>query len=104
MVRMASASENDRLVWIDCEMTGLDLEHDELVEIAVVITDFDLRVLDPGFQVVIKPSDAALAHMNEFVTKMHESSGLLEEIPHGIPLADAEAQTLEYIKRFVPLQ
>ena len=101
---MASASENDRLVWIDCEMTGLDLEHDELVEIAVVITDFELRVLDPGFQVVIKPSDTALSHMNDFVTAMHESSGLLEEIPHGVSLADAEAQTLEYIKRFVPLE
>ncbi|KDA05523.1 oligoribonuclease [Microbacterium sp. CH12i] len=101
---MASASENDRLVWIDCEMTGLDLEHDELVEIAVVITDFELRVLDPGFQVVIKPNDSALAHMNDFVTKMHETSGLIEEIPNGVSLVDAETQTLEYIKRFVPLE
>lgn len=101
---MASASENDRLVWIDCEMTGLDLDHDELVEIAVVVTDFELRVLDPGFQVVIKPNDSALANMNDFVTNMHESSGLINEIPGGISLADAEAQTLEYIKRFVPLE
>lgn len=101
---MASASENDRLVWIDCEMTGLDLEQDELVEIAVVITDFELRVLDPGFQVVIKPSDSALTNMNEFVTKMHESSGLIEEIPHGVSLAEAESQTLQYIKQFVPLE
>ena len=58
---MVSAAENDRLVWIDCEMTGLDLAVDELVEIAVVITDFDLRLIDPGFQVVIKPSAPALA-------------------------------------------
>lgn len=101
---MVSASENDRLVWIDCEMTGLDLSVDELVEIAVVITDFELRPVDPGFQVVIRPSDAALAHMNEFVTTMHETSGLIEEIPHGLPLADAEAQTLAYIKRFVPME
>lgn len=101
---MVSASENDRLVWIDCEMTGLELAVDELVEIAVVITDFELRPLDPGFQVVIKPSDAALANMNDFVTKMHETSGLINEIPDGISLADAEAQTLEYIKRFVPLE
>jgi oligoribonuclease len=99
---MASAAENDRLVWIDCEMTGLDISADELVEIAVVVTDFDLTILDPGFQVVIRPSDAALGHMNDFVTKMHESSGLLAEIPSGITLADAEAQTLAYIRRFVP--
>ncbi|MGL3150561.1 oligoribonuclease [Microbacterium sp. A82] len=101
---MVSASENDRLVWIDCEMTGLDLAVDELVEIAVVITDFELRPIDPGFQVVIKPNDSALENMNDFVTQMHTSSGLIEEIPQGISLADAEAQTLAYIKRFVPLE
>ncbi|MGN7976468.1 MAG: oligoribonuclease [Microbacterium sp. 69-10] len=101
---MVSASENDRLVWIDCEMTGLDLAVDELVEIAVVITDFELRPLDPGFQIVIKPDDAALANMNEFVTNMHRTSGLIEEIPGGVSLAEAEERTLEYIKRFVPLE
>lgn len=101
---MVSASENDRLVWIDCEMTGLDLAVDELVEIAVVITDFELRPVDPGFQVVIKPNDSALTNMNDFVTEMHKSSGLIEEIPQGISLADAEEQTLAYIKRFVPLE
>jgi oligoribonuclease len=101
---MVNASENDRLVWIDCEMTGLDLSIDELVEIAVVITDFELRPVDPGFQVVIRPSDTALAHMNDFVTAMHESSGLTEEIPHGVSLAEAERQTLDYIKRFVPVE
>lgn len=101
---MATASENDRLVWIDCEMTGLDLQIDELVEIAVVITDFELKPLDPGFQIVIKPSDAALTNMNDFVTNMHRSSGLIEEIPAGVSLAEAEAQTLAYIKRFVPLE
>ncbi len=101
---MVSASENDRLVWIDCEMTGLDLAVDELVEIAVVITDFELRVLDPGFQIVIRPSDAALSNMGDFVTEMHRTSGLIEEIPHGVSLADAEAQTLAYIKQFVPLE
>jgi oligoribonuclease len=101
---MVSAAENDRLVWIDCEMTGLDLSVDELVEIAVVITDFELRPVDPGFQAVIKPSDAALANMNDFVTEMHTTSGLIDEIPNGIPLADAEEQTLAYIKRFVPLE
>ena len=99
---MVNAAENDRLVWIDCEMTGLDLEVDELIEIAIVITDFELNVLDPGFQIVIKPDDSALAHMNDFVTKMHESSGLLDEIPGGVSLAEAEFEALEYIQRFVP--
>ena len=101
---MVTASENDRPVWIDCEMTGLDLAVDELVEIAVVITDFELEPLDPGFQIVIRPSEAALAHMNEFVTQMHTTSGLIEEIPGGVTLADAQEQTLAYIRRFAPLQ
>ncbi|CAN3702131.1 Oligoribonuclease [Microbacterium sp. MM2322] len=99
-----NASENDRLVWIDCEMTGLDLAVDELVEIAVVVTDFELNVLDPGFQIVIKPDDSALDNMGEFVTDMHRSSGLLDEIPHGVSLADAEFQALEYIQRFAPVE
>ena len=101
---MVGASTNDRLVWIDCEMTGLDLAVDELVEIAVVITDFELNVLDPGFQIVIKPDDSALANMGEFVTEMHRSSGLLDEIPNGVSLADAEFQALEYIQRFAPVE
>ncbi len=101
---MVGASANDRLVWIDCEMTGLDLAVDELVEIAVVVTDFDLRVLDPGFSVVIRPDASALENMSEFVTDMHRSSGLLEEIPGGVSLADAEFQALEYIQRFSPVE
>jgi oligoribonuclease len=99
---VASASENDRLVWIDCEMTGLDLNLDEIVEIAVVVTDFELRPLDAGFQIVVKPDASALANMGEFVTEMHRSSGLLEEIPHGVTAAEAEFEALEYIQRFVP--
>jgi oligoribonuclease len=99
---MVGASENDRLVWIDCEMTGLDLAVDELVEIAVVVTDFELRPLDPGFHVVIKPDASALENMSDFVRTMHETSGLLEEIPHGVSAADAEFQALEYIQRFAP--
>lgn len=101
---MVGASENDRLVWIDCEMTGLDLGVDELVEIAVVVTDFELRVLDPGFSVVIKPDASALASMGEFVTEMHRTSGLLDEIPHGISVAEAEFQALEYIQKFAPVE
>ncbi len=99
---MVGAAENDRLVWIDCEMTGLDLSVDQLVEIAVVVTDYELTILDPGFQVVIKPDASALENMNDFVTEMHRTSGLLDEIPHGVSVAEAEFQTLEYIQRFVP--
>ncbi|MFT4213116.1 MAG: oligoribonuclease [Microbacterium sp.] len=99
-----SGTDGDRLVWIDCEMTGLDLEIDQLTEIAIVITDFELNVLDEGFQVVIRPDASALEHMNEFVTDMHRTSGLLVEIPDGISVAEAEFQALEYIQRFVPVE
>ena len=98
------SAENDRLVWIDCEMTGLDPAIDELVEIAVVITDFNLKILDPGLQLVIKASDAAMAHMDDFVQNMHATSGLDREIPNGLPLAEAERQVLEYVRRFVPAE
>ena len=96
------ATSNDRLVWIDCEMTGLDLSVDELVEVAVVITDYDLVPVDPGFRIVIKADDAVLEQMNDIVRTMHTTSGLLEEIPHGVTLADAEYQVNEYILKFVP--
>ncbi len=96
------ASSSDLLVWIDCEMTGLDVSIDELVEVAVVITDYDLNAVDPGFQVVIKPDQAALDNMGEFVTAMHRESGLLDEIPNGRSLADAEFAVNEYILGFVP--
>ncbi|MFT3799257.1 oligoribonuclease [Microbacterium sp.] len=98
---MVSTGENDRLVWIDCEMTGLDLDVDELVEIAIIVTDFELNALDPGFQIVIRPDASALAHMNDFVRNMHESSGLLAEVPGGVSLGEAEFEALEYIQRFV---
>lgn len=83
-------------------MTGLDVDIDELVEIAIVVTDFDLNVLDPGLNIVIKPDDAALANMNDFVRTMHATSGLLDEIPSGTSLAEAEYEVLEYVQRFVP--
>jgi oligoribonuclease len=95
-------SNPDRLVWIDCEMTGLDLSVDELVEVAVVITDYELVPVDPGFRVVIKADQAVLDQMNDIVRTMHTSSGLLDEIPGGVSLADAEYQINEYILRFVP--
>src|ERR1700712_5598548 len=96
------SASTDRLVWIDCEMTGLDLAVDELVEVAVVITDFDLNLVDPAFTIVIKPDDSALAHMNDFVRNMHATSGLDELIPNGVSLAEAEFEVLEYILKFVP--
>ena len=83
-------------------MTGLDVAVDELVEVAVVITDFDLNLVDPGFTVVIKPDKSALDNMNDFVREMHTTSGLLEAIPDGVALADAEFAVHEYILRFVP--
>ncbi|ARJ04891.1 oligoribonuclease [Cnuibacter physcomitrellae] len=98
------SSLSDRLVWIDCEMTGLDLEIDELVEVAVVVTDFDLNLVDPGFSIVIKPDASALENMGDFVRNMHETSGLAAEIPNGVSLADAEYQVLEYILKHVPAE
>jgi oligoribonuclease len=92
----------DRLVWIDCEMTGLDLSVDELVEVAVVITDYELVPVDPGFRVVIKADQSVLDQMNDIVRTMHTTSGLLDEIPGGVSLADAEYQVNEYILKFVP--
>jgi oligoribonuclease len=99
-----SGTDGDRLVWIDCEMTGLDLDVDQLVEIAIVVTDFELNVLDEGFQLVIRPDASALENMGEFVTNMHRTSGLLDEIPNGVSVAEAEFQALEYIQRFAPIE
>lgn len=83
-------------------MTGLDPAVDELVEVAVVITDYDLTPVDEGFQVVIKPSAAAFDQMGDFVREMHASSGLLDELEGGLSLLEAQKQVLEYIQRFVP--
>jgi oligoribonuclease len=96
------ANGNDRLVWIDCEMTGLDVASDRLVEVAVVVTDFELTILDPGFDIVIKPDQSALDGMSEFVREMHAKSGLLEAIPDGVSLDEAQEAVLAYIRRFVP--
>jgi oligoribonuclease len=93
---------NDRLVWIDCEMTGLDLGADALIEVAALVTDFELNVLGEGVDVIIKPSQEALDQMVEFVRSMHEKSGLLEELSGGTTLGEAEQQVLDYIKRWVP--
>jgi len=92
----------EHLVWIDCEMTGLSPDNDSLVEIAVVVTNSDLEVLDPGLDLVIKPREGTAENMSDFVREMHTKSGLINEFETGVDLADAEAAVLEYIKRFIP--
>jgi oligoribonuclease len=89
---------NDRLVWIDCEMTGLDFVNDALVEVAALVTDFDLNVLGEGVDLVIAPPPDAVDQMVPFVRDMHTSSGLIEELASGTTLADAEAQVLAYLR------
>jgi oligoribonuclease len=93
---------NDRLVWIDCEMTGLDLGADALIEVAALVTDFDLNVLGEGVDLVIKPPAEALDQMNDFVREMHEASGLLLELDHGISLDEAEERVLAYVREHCP--
>jgi oligoribonuclease len=93
---------SDRLVWIDCEMTGLDLGADALIEVAALVTDFELNVLGEGIDVIIKPSQESLDQMVEFVRSMHEKSGLLDELAAGTTLAEAEEQVLAYIKEHCP--
>ena len=86
------------LIWIDCEMTGLDLATDALVEIAVLVTDSDLNVIGDGVDVVVHATEGQMAAMNDFVREMHTSSGLITEIPNGITIAAAQEQILEYLK------
>jgi oligoribonuclease len=89
---------NDRLVWIDCEMTGLDLRADALIEVAALVTDFELNVLGDGIDVIVKPPQEALDQMDEFVRTMHTSSGLLEELDSGLTMDEAEERVLGYIR------
>ena len=96
------AASADRLVWIDCEMTGLNPEHDELVEIAVIVTDFELEPLHPGLDLVIKPSDAAREGMGDFVREMHAASGLLDELDAGLSLEEAQSTVVEYVRGLIP--
>lgn len=83
-------------------MTGLDVTRDALIEVAVVVTDADLNIVDPGIDVLITPPAEALEGMNDFVRQMHTSSGLLDELPSGTTMEDAQKQVLDYIRRFVP--
>ena len=93
---------SEKLVWIDCEMTGLDLKADALIEVAALVTDSELNVLGEGISVVIKPSDAALAQMDEFVRNMHANSGLLPLLADGVEMEEAEERVLAYIRNHVP--
>jgi oligoribonuclease len=93
---------NDRLVWIDCEMTGLDIGADALVEVAALVTDFELNVLGDGVDVVVKPPQRALDQMGEVVRTMHEASGLIHELSDGISLGEAQERVLDYVRTHVP--
>ena len=92
------ANEQPNLIWIDCEMTGLSLLTDALVEIAVLVTDSELNVIGEGVDVVIHATEGQLEEMNDFVREMHTNSGLITEIPNGIPMAAAEAKIIAYLE------
>ena len=93
---------NDRLVWVDLEMTGLDPSRDEIVEIAAIVTDAELVELDAGISFVVRPPDLAILEgMDQVVVDMHTTSGLLSDIPGGIPLAEAGAAVLAYVRGHV---
>jgi oligoribonuclease len=92
----------DPIVWADCEMTGLDLVKDALIEIAVIVTDSDLQPLGEGIDIIIKPPAQALDQMSDFVRQMHTASGLLEQLADGVTLAEAQAQVMDYVRLHVP--
>ncbi len=92
----------DRIIWIDCEMTGLSLKSDALVEVAALVTDFELNQLGDGIDVVIKPPADALEQMDDFVRDMHTTSGLIEELDRGVSIQEAEHIVLDYVRNFVP--
>jgi len=93
---------SDRLVWIDCEMTGLDLGADALIEVAALVTDFELNVLGDGVDVVVKPPRESLGQMDDFVRTMHTSSGLLAQLEDGVSLEEAERQVLDHVREHCP--
>ena len=95
---MTNGNSYPHLGWVDCEMTGLDTSNDVLVEIAVLATDSELNIIGEGVDVVIKATPEQISGMNEFVTKMHTDSGLITEIPNGIPVSEAEDLILKYLE------
>lgn len=98
---------SNRIVWIDCEMTGLDVSKDALIEVGVLVTDADLNVLGHGVELVIKPGTespvGAVENMNDFVRNMHTSSGLLDDLEQGVSMDDAQRAVLKYVKKYVPV-
>ncbi|EXU67018.1 oligoribonuclease [Streptomyces javensis] len=93
---------NDRMVWIDCEMTGLSLANDALIEVAALVTDSELNIQGDGVDIVVRPPAEALVTMPEVVREMHTTSGLLAELEGGTTLEDAQDQVLAYIREHVP--
>lgn len=90
-------------MWIDCEMTGLDLSKDALVEIAVLVTDSELNILDEGVDIVIHADDATLDTMPDIVREMHANSGLTPLVRAStVSIAEAEAQVLDYVRQHIP--
>ncbi len=102
MTETHSRSAADRIIWIDCEMTGLDLRADALVEVAALVTDFELNQLGGGIDVVIRPPAEALEQMDDFVRNMHTSSGLIDEFDSGVTLEEAQTLVLDHVREFVP--
>ena len=101
MLRSKVHHVNDKLVWIDCEMTGLSLETDALVEVSALVTDYELNVLGDGVDLIIKPPAEALDQMDDFVRNMHTNSGLITELDAGLTLREAEEQVLDYVRQHV---
>ncbi|MCL2464608.1 MAG: oligoribonuclease [Micrococcales bacterium] len=99
---IAHNGASDRIVWIDCEMTGLDLAADALIEVAVVVTDSELQPLDGGIDVIIAPPPAAVDQMGDYVRTMHTTSGLLADLATGVTLDEAQHAVLDYVRRWVP--
>ncbi|HEV7523689.1 MAG TPA: oligoribonuclease [Acidimicrobiia bacterium] len=101
---MTARADDDQLVWLDLEMTGLDVEQHTIVEIACIVTDSNLTLLDEGIDIVVHQDDDTMARMDDFVRKMHTKSGLLPAISaSAVSLADAQTRTLAYLKHHVPM-
>lgn len=92
------------IIWVDCEMTGLDIQKDALVEIAVLVTDAQLNVLGTGVDLVIKCEQEKLDSMAEVVKNMHTNSGLIKEIPNGTSLEKADEAIITYLKKYAPVE
>ena len=90
------------LVWIDCEMTGLDTTNDALIEVACLVTDAELNILGEGVSVVIRPPAGAIEAMGDFVRQMHTTSGLIDDLDAGVTMEEAQARVLEYVRAHVP--